>query len=56
MKFGLIPEFIGRLPVSAILQELDEKRLVDILTRPKNALTEVAQTALKKKKEKKQKL
>ncbi len=38
MKFGLIPEFIGRLPVVAPLQELDEGALVAILTEPKNAL------------------
>ncbi|HHH28001.1 MAG TPA: ATP-dependent Clp protease ATP-binding subunit ClpX, partial [Polyangiaceae bacterium] len=38
MKFGLIPEFIGRLPVVAPLQELDEGALVQILTEPKNAL------------------
>jgi ATP-dependent Clp protease ATP-binding subunit ClpX len=38
MKFGLIPEFIGRLPVVAPLQELDEDALVKILTEPKNAL------------------
>ncbi|MCG3172315.1 MAG: ATP-dependent Clp protease ATP-binding subunit ClpX [Myxococcota bacterium] len=38
MKFGLIPEFIGRLPVVATLDELDEKALVDILTKPRNAL------------------
>jgi ATP-dependent Clp protease ATP-binding subunit ClpX len=38
MKFGLIPEFIGRLPVVAPLQELDEAALVQILTEPKNAL------------------
>lgn len=38
VKFGLIPEFIGRLPVIAALEELDEAALVDILTRPKNAL------------------
>ncbi len=37
-KFGLIPEFVGRLPVVATLDELDEAALVDILTRPKNAL------------------
>ena len=37
-KFGLIPEFIGRLPVIATLEELDEKALVDILTKPRNAL------------------
>lgn len=38
-KFGLIPEFIGRLPVVAVLDPLDEQALIDILTRPKNALT-----------------
>ncbi len=39
MKFGLIPEFVGRLPVIAVLDELDEKALMQILTEPKNALT-----------------
>jgi ATP-dependent Clp protease ATP-binding subunit ClpX len=38
MKFGLIPEFIGRLPVLATLEDLDEHTLVMILTQPKNAL------------------
>ena len=38
LKFGLIPEFIGRLPVVATLDDLDEKALVEILTKPKNAL------------------
>lgn len=38
LRFGLIPEFIGRLPVVATLEDLDEKALVEILTRPKNAL------------------
>jgi ATP-dependent Clp protease ATP-binding subunit ClpX len=38
LKFGLIPEFIGRLPVIATLEELDEPALMDILTRPRNAL------------------
>jgi ATP-dependent Clp protease ATP-binding subunit ClpX len=38
LKFGLIPEFIGRFPVMATLHELDEEALVDILTRPKNSL------------------
>lgn len=38
-KFGLIPEFIGRLPVNAMLMELDERALIQILTEPKNALT-----------------
>jgi len=37
LKFGLIPEFIGRLPVLATLDDLDEKALVKILTEPKNA-------------------
>ena len=38
LKFGLIPEFIGRLPVITTLGELDETALMDILTRPRNAL------------------
>ena len=38
-RYGLIPEFVGRLPVIATLQELDEDALVQILTEPKNALT-----------------
>ena len=38
LKFGLIPEFIGRLPVVATLEDLDESALVDILSKPKNAL------------------
>jgi len=38
LKFGLIPEFVGRLPVVATLDDLDEKALVEILTKPKNAL------------------
>lgn len=38
LRFGLIPEFIGRLPVIASLEPLDEKALVEILTKPKNAL------------------
>jgi ATP-dependent Clp protease ATP-binding subunit ClpX len=38
LKFGLIPEFVGRLPVLATLSDLDEKALVDILCKPKNAL------------------
>jgi ATP-dependent Clp protease ATP-binding subunit ClpX len=38
-KFGLIPEFIGRLPVIAVLDQLDEASLINILTQPKNALT-----------------
>jgi ATP-dependent Clp protease ATP-binding subunit ClpX len=38
IKFGLIPEFVGRLPVVAVLDELDEAALMEILTEPKNAL------------------
>ena len=38
-KFGLIPEFIGRLPAIAVLEPLDEAALIDILVRPKNAIT-----------------
>jgi len=38
LKFGLIPEFVGRLPVIATLTDLDEEALIEILTRPKNAL------------------
>jgi len=38
LKFGLIPEFVGRLPVIATLHELHEEALIDILTKPKNAI------------------
>jgi ATP-dependent Clp protease ATP-binding subunit ClpX len=38
IKFGMIPEFVGRLPIVSSLHELDETALVEILTRPKNAL------------------
>ncbi|MCR9073077.1 MAG: ATP-dependent Clp protease ATP-binding subunit ClpX [Alphaproteobacteria bacterium] len=38
LKFGLIPEFVGRLPVIATLEDLDEEALIEILTQPKNAL------------------
>jgi len=38
LKFGLIPEFVGRLPVIATLEDLDEESLIEILTTPKNAL------------------
>jgi ATP-dependent Clp protease ATP-binding subunit ClpX len=38
IKYGLIPEFVGRLPVVATLEELDDKALIQILTEPKNAL------------------
>ncbi|BCB95554.1 ATP-dependent Clp protease ATP-binding subunit ClpX [Dissulfurispira thermophila] len=46
MKYGLIPEFIGRLPVVATLDELDEAALIKILTEPKNALTKQYQKLL----------
>ncbi len=39
LKFGVIPEFVGRVPVVATLEELDQNALVEILTTPKNALT-----------------
>ena len=39
LKFGLIPEFVGRLPIIATLRELDREALVNIVTKPKNALT-----------------
>jgi len=38
LKFGLIPEFVGRLPMAATLHELNEDALIDILTKPKNAI------------------
>ena len=38
IKFGLIPEFVGRLPITATLEDLDENALIQILTEPKNAL------------------
>jgi ATP-dependent Clp protease ATP-binding subunit ClpX len=39
IKYGLIPEFVGRLPIISILKNLDENALIDILLKPKNALT-----------------
>ncbi len=39
VKFGLIPEFLGRLPMIATLEELDEEALISILTKPKNAIS-----------------
>jgi ATP-dependent Clp protease ATP-binding subunit ClpX len=47
IKYGLIPEFVGRLPVIATLEELDEKALVRILTEPKNALVKQFQKLFK---------
>ncbi len=44
LKFGLIPEFVGRLPVIATLEDLDESALIQILTEPKNALVKQYQT------------
>ena len=38
LKFGLIPEFVGRLPIIATLKELDKQALLDIITKPKNSL------------------
>lgn len=46
-KYGLIPEFIGRLPILVTLEELDEKALVEILTKPKNALVKQYKALLK---------
>ena len=46
-RYGLIPEFIGRLPVVAVLDSLDEKALVEILKKPKNALIKQYQKLLK---------
>ncbi|MDE2184883.1 MAG: ATP-dependent Clp protease ATP-binding subunit ClpX [Alphaproteobacteria bacterium] len=46
LKFGLIPEFIGRLPVLATLSDLSEPALIEILTRPKNALAKQYQRML----------
>ncbi len=39
IRYGLIPEFVGRLPVAGTLHELDERAMIEILTQPKNALT-----------------
>jgi ATP-dependent Clp protease ATP-binding subunit ClpX len=39
IKYGLIPEFVGRLPVVGVLNDLDEDAMVQILTRPRNAIT-----------------
>ncbi len=46
IKFGLIPEFVGRLPVIGILDELDEAALVEILTKPRNAILKQYQRLL----------
>ena len=44
LKFGLIPEFVGRLPVVATLDDLNKETLIEILTKPKNALIKQYQT------------
>lgn len=46
-KYGLIPEFIGRLPILVTLEELDEEALIEILTKPKNALVKQYQELLR---------
>jgi len=46
IKYGLIPEFVGRLPVMGILDELDEAALVEILTKPRNAILKQYQRLL----------
>ena len=46
VKYGLIPEFVGRLPVTGVLHELDEAALIQILTEPKNALVKQYQRKL----------
>ena len=47
LKYGLIPEFIGRLPMIATLDDLDEKSLIKILQEPKNSLTKQYQELFK---------
>ena len=47
LKYGLIPEFIGRLPITATLEDLDEKSLVKILLEPKNSLIKQYQELFK---------
>lgn len=47
LKFGLIPEFVGRLPIIATLRELDKEALIDIVTKPKNALVKQYQKLFK---------
>ena len=47
LKYGLIPEFIGRLPITATLEDLDEKSLIKILIEPKNSLIKQYQELFK---------
>ena len=46
IKFGMIPEFVGRIPVSAVIEPLDEEALISILTQPRNALVKQYQKLL----------
>ena len=46
VKFGMIPEFVGRIPVTAALESLDEDALVEILTKPRNAIVKQYQKLL----------
>ena len=47
LKFGMIPEFIGRLPVFTSVTQLDREALIEVLTEPKNALVKQYQQALR---------
>ena len=47
LKFGLIPEFVGRLPIIATLQELDKEALIEVMTKPKNSLVKQYKKLLK---------
>ena len=47
IKYGLIPEFVGRLPIVTSVDELDKEALIEVLTKPKNALTKQFQKVLK---------
>ena len=47
LKFGLIPEFVGRLPIIATLQELDREALIEVMTKPKNSLVKQYKKLLK---------
>jgi ATP-dependent Clp protease ATP-binding subunit ClpX len=47
VKFGMIPEFVGRIPVTAALEPLDEETLVQILTQPRNAIVKQYQKLLR---------
>jgi ATP-dependent Clp protease ATP-binding subunit ClpX len=46
IKFGMIPEFVGRIPVSTVIEPLDEEALISILTQPRNALVKQYQKLL----------